>query len=175
MKGLRDAAIVAATSDLCARVSEVASLRCRDVRREEDGSGRAEVWSSKTGTARTGYLRGSTCRRLWAWIEAAGIGNGSSLFRAMDRHVNVKASGMQPRAIADVIRQRAADAGLDASGHSLRVGSAVSMASRGASLVAIQQAGGWRSPDMPAHYARRGESAKRAAASTISVPYVRFR
>ena len=43
---------------------------------------------------------------------------------------------MQPRAVADAIRSRAAAAGIDrASGHSLRVGAAVSMAQRGASLV----------------------------------------
>ena len=40
---------------------------------------------------------------------------------------------MQPRAVADAIRSRASAAGIDrASGHSLRVGAAVSMAQRGA-------------------------------------------
>ena len=64
-------------------------------------------------------------------------------------------------------RLGAAAAGIDrASGHSLRVGAAVSMAQRGASLVAMQQAGGWRSPDMPAHYARQA-SASRGAVATL--------
>ena len=70
----------------------------------------------------------------------------------MDRWGRVKQPlrAMQPRAVADAIRSRAAAAGIDrASGHSLRVGAAVSMAQRGASLVAMQQAGGWRSPDTP--------------------------
>ena len=40
------------------------------------------------------------------------------------------------------------------------------MAQRGASLVAMQQAGGWRSPDMPAHYARQA-TASRGAVATL--------
>ncbi len=67
---------------------------------------------------------------------------------------------MEPRAVADAIRQRAADMGLRATGHSLRVGAAVSMASRGASLVAMQQAGGWTAPDMPAHHGRQASVRK---------------
>ena len=53
----------------------------------------------------------------------------------MDRWGRVKQPlrAMQPRAVADAIRSRAAAAGIDrASGHSLRVGAAVSMAQRGA-------------------------------------------
>ena len=45
-------------------------------------------------------------------------------------------------------------------GHSLRVGSACELAADGASLVELQQAGGWRSPTTPAVYVRR-ESATR--------------
>ena len=124
-KGLRDAALIAATSDLCARVSEVAALRVRDVTTAGDGSGTVEVWSSKTGAARTGYLRASTVRRVRAWTDAAEIGNGSPLFPSMDRWGRVKqpARAMSPRAVADVIRDRAAASGIDrASGHSLRSG-----------------------------------------------------
>ena len=166
-KGLRDAALVAVASDLCARVSEVAALRVRDVGAAGDGSAAVDVWSVKTGTARTGYLRASTVRRVRAWTDAAGIGNGSPLFPSMDRWGRVKQPlrAMQPRAVADAIRSRAAAAGIDrASGHSLRVGAAVSMAQRGASLVAMQQAGGWRSPDMPAHYARQAAASREAVA-----------
>ena len=168
-KGLRDAALVAVASDLCARVSEVAALQVRDVTTAGDGSAAVDVWSVKTGTARTGYLRASTVRRVRAWTDAAGIGNGSPLFPSMDRWGRVKQPlrAMQPRAVADAIRSRAAAAGIDrASGHSLRVGAAVSMAQRGASLVAMQQAGGWRSPDMPAHYARQA-AASRGAVATL--------
>ena len=121
----------------------------------------------------------SPCLRYW-WPL---MGHRSP---SMDRWGRVKQPlrAMQPRAVADAIRSRAAAAGIDrASGHSLRVGAAVSMAQRGASLVAMQQAGGWRSPDMPAHYARparwfsmsrhkspRKSSVARSPASTLPDP-----
>ena len=160
-KGLRDAALIAVTSDLCARVSEVAALRVRDVDRATDGTATAEVWQGKTGRSRTGHLRASTVRRLDAWRAAAGLDAGDApLFPALDRWGNIRDASkpMRPRAVADVIRDRAAAVGLRASGHSLRVGAAVSMASRGASLVAMQQAGGWTAPDMPAHYGRQASA-----------------
>ena len=77
---------------------------------------------------------------------------------------------MEPRAVADAIRQRAADMGLRATGHSLRVGAAVSMASRGASLVAMQQAGGWTAPDMPAHHGRQA-SVRKGPVATLRNEY----
>lgn len=63
-----------------------------------------------------------------------------------------------------IIKKRAADAGVDGfiSGHSLRVGSAVSLAKAGASVVDLQVAGRWKNSQMPAHYAR-AEMAERGA------------
>ena len=48
------------------------------------------------------------------------------------------------------------------SGHSLRVGSAVSLAQAGASVVDMQVAGWWKSADMPARYVK-AELAERGA------------
>ena len=45
-------------------------------------------------------------------------------------------------------------------GHSLRVGSAKELAADGASLVELQQAGGWRSPTTPAVYVRAEAAAR---------------
>ena len=47
------------------------------------------------------------------------------------------------------------------SGHSLRVGSAQSLAAAGASVVEMQQAGRWKSPSMPGQYARKQMGAAR--------------
>ena len=49
------------------------------------------------------------------------------------------------------------------SGHSLRVGSAQSLAAAGAGLVELQEAGDWQAPTMPAHYARHQFAAPRPA------------
>ena len=48
------------------------------------------------------------------------------------------------------------------SGRFLRVGSAVSLARAGASVVEMQEVGGWKSPQMLAHSARVKEAARGA-------------
>ena len=161
--------LVAVASDLCAR--GVGSRRAPGARRDHGGGrigrrGRVER-QDRDGPDRlpTGLHRATgqgmdRCGRDRQRVP---------LFPSMDRWGRVKQPlrAMQPRAVADAIRSRAAAAGIDrASGHSLRVGAAVSMAQRGASLVAMQQAGGWRSPDMPAHYARQA-AASRGAVATL--------
>ena len=56
----------------------------------------------------------------------------------------------------DAIQRRAAEAGIEGSisGHSLRVGSAVSLAEAGASVKEVQRAGRWQDATMPARYVR---------------------
>ena len=56
----------------------------------------------------------------------------------------------------EAIQRRAAEAGVEGliSGHSLRVGSAVSLGEAGASVREVQRAGRWRDPAMPARYVR---------------------
>ena len=63
-----------------------------------------------------------------------------------------------------IIKKWAKAAGIEGfiSGHSLRVGTAVSLAQAGASVVDMQTAGRWADPKMPAHYAR-AELAERGA------------
>ena len=59
--------------------------------------------------------------------------------------------------------------------HSLRVGSAVSLAQAGASVVDMQTAGRWKDAKMPAYYAR-GELAERGrwrGSSTGSEDFIR--
>ena len=52
--------------------------------------------------------------------------------------------------------KRAADAGVEGfiSGHSLRIGSAVSLTQAGSTVVDMQVAGRWKSSQRPAHYAK---------------------
>ena len=72
-------------------------------------------------------------------------------------------TGLGADSIRAIVRKRAAAVdGITGriGGHSLRVGSARELAADGASLVELQQAGGWRSPTTPAVYVRR-ESATR--------------
>ncbi|MCE2502999.1 MAG: hypothetical protein J4G05_02910 [Chlorobi bacterium] len=69
----------------------------------------------------------------------------------------------------NIIKSHAQAVGVDGyiSGHSLRVGSAQTLAGKGASLVQMQHAGCWRSPAMPAHYSRAQAAQKKAVATLI--------
>ena len=80
-----------------------------------------------------------------------------ALFRRIHRGDHVHQSGRLTTVSARrIIQARAKAAGVEGfiSGHSLRVGSAVSLVQAGASVVDMQNAGRWKSPQMPAHYAK---------------------
>ena len=158
LRGLRDAALIAVTSDAMLRVSEVASVRTEDIAFEDDGTARLLVRSAKTDQAGRGvvlFLGAPTAMRVREWIAAAGIRDGS-LFRRLPRGGAVSELGIGAASVRRVIIRRARAAGIEGrvSGHSLRVGSAQSLAKRGAGLVEMQKAGRWVSPDMPARYTR---------------------
>ena len=167
LAGLRDAAIVAVASDAMLRVSEVAALDVSDV----NLAGQTVlIHRSKTdqegkGTAQ--FLGKPTTERIQAWLLNSGLTEGA-LFRPINKSGRVRATRLTDRSIRIIITQRAKAAGVDGrvSGHSLRVGSAQSLANAGASLVEMQVAGRWRSPAMPALYAQ-GQLAKQGAVARL--------
>ena len=134
-----------------------------------DGSGSLTVRQSKTdpeGQGHTRFLGPPTVRALKAWRQGAGL-EGGAVFRSLKGRGQVKAGGrMDDSALRRALKRRAKAAGIEGrvSGHSLRVGSAQSLAAAGAGLVELQQAGDWRSPSMPAHYARAQLAARGAVA-----------
>lgn len=167
-RGLRDAALIAMTSDALLRVSEVSNVQVRDVEFEADGSARLLVRRSKTDRRGRGavlFLGPPTAQRVREWMAAAEIEKGA-LFRRISRAGAVAQDGIGAASVRRVIVQCAEAAGVDGrvSGHSLRVGSAQSLSRRGAGLVAMQRAGRWASPDMPAGYTRSQAAAEGAVA-----------
>lgn len=167
--GLRDAAIVAVGSDAMLRVGELAALDIDDIARRDDGSATLTIRRSKTDQHGDGaelWLSAATVARIDAWTAAAGIDSGP-LWRRVRRGGHVGADRLGAQSIRAVIASAAAAVGIDgASGHSLRVGGAVSLARAGASVVEMQQAGRWASTTMPARYAR-GELAARGAVARL--------
>ncbi len=165
--GLRDAAIIAVASDALLRVSEVAALDVADM---DLGEKTVLVRRSKTDQEGAGVLQfmgDPTLARVGAWLEGSGLGEGA-LFRAVHRSGRVQAGRLSERGIRRIIVRRAREAGLEGriSGHSLRVGSAQSLVTAGASLVEMQIAGRWRSPAMPGRYAQ-GQLAKQGATARL--------
>ena len=167
VKGLRDAAIVAVMSGAMLRVSEAAALRVADL--EAEGGNTLTVRRSKTDQEGEGvaqYIGGPTVVRVRAWMDAAGIADGP-LFQRLDTAGKPRGR-LSTQSIRAIIQRRAQDAGIEGrvSGHSLRVGSAQSLATAGASVVELQTAGRWQSPSMPGRYAR-GQLAARGAVAKL--------
>ena len=168
--GLRDAALIAAMSDCLLRISEAAAVQVADVDPKRDGTGRLLVARSKTDQMGRGtalYLRARTMRRVSSWAAASGIRPGP-LFRRVRKGGIVEANALSVESIRAIIQRWAKAAGVTGrvSGHSLRVGSAQSLVSAGATLPELQQAGRWLSPEMPARYAR-GELAGQGAVARL--------
>jgi len=101
-----------------------------------------------------------TCpiRALRAWREAAGIADGP-LFRAVNRHDQVRGARLTDQSVARIVKRAAMRVGLDPARyaeHSLRAGLATAAAAGGASGSAIMKQTGHRSVEMVRRYIRSG-------------------
>ena len=168
IQGLRDAALFGVMSDGLLRGSEAAAIVVADI--ETEGANTITVRRSKTDQEGQGaalFVSPKTLATLKRWLQAAGITTGA-VFRRVRKGGKVGSEAITPRAIRTIIKTRAAAAGIAGriSGHSLRVGSAQSLAAAGASVVEMQTAGRWLSPSMPGRYAR-GQLAARGAVARL--------
>lgn len=107
------------------------------------------------------YGRNGTCpvRAVQAWLTRANITEGA-VFRPITRTKAFGCAQLSDRAVADIIKQRAAAAGLSPdslSGHSLRAGLATSAAQAGIRPDKIRQQTGHASDAMLQRYIRDGD------------------
>ena len=159
--GLRDSAMIRLMSDCLLRISEVVVVNVGDLKEKT-----LTIQSSKTdqeGTGESLYVCDATRGVLERYGERADIARGA-LFRHIRRGDHIQPTRLTPHSARRIIQKRAQAAGVEGfiSGHSLRVGSAVSLAQAGATVVDMQVAGRWKSSQMPAHYAK-AELAERGA------------
>lgn len=176
LRGLRDRAMLAVAYDIGGRRSEVVAICAEDIEVSPDGTGLVVLRRSKTdqeGEGSVNFLAADTVVYLDAWMTASGIEEGH-LFRAVTGGV-VHQRPLRPQAVSDRWRHLSRAAAEPdeivraTSSHSTRVGMAQDMAGVGIDLVAIMQAGRWKSPTMVARYverlqARKGASSKLASA-----------
>ena len=167
LAGLRDGVLIRVGSDALLRVSELAALTVTDLHLQQNGPGTITIRQSKTDQEGRGHVRFlgvPTVAAVRRYQQAAGVTDGP-LLRCVNKGGAV-GGPLGVRSIRRIITRRAADAGIGGavSGHSLRVGSAQSLAAAGAGLVELQQAGDWKSARMPAHYARHQLAARGAVA-----------
>lgn len=161
LRGICNSAILRVMSDGLLCISEVIELRIDDL---EDNTLRIRF--SKTDQEGGGeylYLCEDTRLIVQKWLKRSELTEGYLFRRITARGDNLyvnedigEPSALTADGVRKIIKQSAARVGLTekVSGHSARIGSAVSLAQAGASLVDIQVAGRWKDPGMPAHYAR---------------------
>ena len=151
--GTRDAAMISLMSDCLLRISEAVAVDVEDVHAEG-----LQVYGKRTSDEDQGeilYICESTRRLIERYRTRAGIASGA-LFRRIRFQNHVTEERLGVKGARGAIQRRAAEAGIAGciSGHSLRIGSAVSLAEAGASVKEVQRAGRWQEPTMPARYVR---------------------
>ena len=100
------------------------------------------------------FLTGRPVEALNAWLEVAKIDTGS-VFRKIDRWGNISGRGLDPKAINDIVKQRAELAGLDPakfSAHGLRSGYLTEAANRGIPLPEAMEQSRHRSVQQASSY-----------------------
>ena len=153
LMGLRDSSMIRLMSDCLLRISEVVAVNVNDLK-----DNTLTLRGSKTdqeGTGETLYVYDATWYILTQYLERVDITRGAA-FRSIRRGGHIQPQRLTPHSARRIIQKRAAAAGVEVfiSGHSLSVGSAVSLAQGGATVVDMQVAGRWKSSQMPVHYAK---------------------
>jgi len=100
------------------------------------------------------YLTGRPVEALNAWLQTAKIDSGS-VFRAIDRWGNVSPRALDPQAVNAIVKQRAAEAGLEArefSAHGLRSGYLTEAAISNISLLEAMEQSRHRSVQQASSY-----------------------
>ena len=159
-RGEVDIALISTMRSAMLRRSEAAALRWADIEFRDDGTGRLLIRRSKSdqeGEGKLVFLGPHAVKAL-------------KTIRAEDAKPTDRVFGLRTgRSISNRIRAMAVAAGLegDFSSHSARVGMTCDLVAAGESVSAIQDAGRWKSPRMPATYAR-GELAGQGAVARYS-------
>lgn len=182
--GVRDAALLALAYGTGLRRAEIVALDVGDYRTE---TGELLVRRGKGAKSRTVYVAGGAQRALDAWLllreatpggdEKAGeIGaqkaGENPLFLPYNKGGRLVHRRLHAQTVRDLLEKRVRQAGLDAlSPHDLRRSFISELLEAGADLSVVQQLAGHASVATTTRYDRRGEKAKRKAASLLHVPF----
>ena len=136
------------------RRAEVVAIEWDDITEDQNGAGELLIRRSKTDQSGRGYV---VYLSLPTMVALRRIRPEPAVGIIFPYH---------PLTIARRIQAAARKAKLPGRfrGHSPRVGMAQDLVSAGASVVELQQVGRWRSPQMPAYYARHQEASRGAVA-----------
>ena len=160
LRDLRAKALLTVAYSTLARRAELIALRVSDITFAPEDEGTVTL-RTKGGDHKERYLALEACSALRAWLAAAGISEGT-IFRRLESHGRVGDRALNPAEVARIFKRVATRINLDPtrpiariSAHSTRIGAAQDLTAAGAALPEIMVAGGWKSPQMPAHYSRK--------------------
>ncbi|WP_249166425.1 site-specific integrase [Bradyrhizobium sp. JYMT SZCCT0428] len=175
-KDLRDRALLLLGFAGAFRRSELVGLNVGDVEHARQGVILHLLRSKSDQEARGQKIgiphgRGRWCpvAALEAWLATAGISDGP-IFRPVDRHGRVHDCRLSGEAVGEIVRERAAAAGLDPSGysgHSLRAGLATSASQVGVPTWKIRAQTRHASDAMLTRYVRDGALFSQNAAAAL--------
>ncbi|MCY3811764.1 MAG: site-specific integrase [Gammaproteobacteria bacterium] len=163
LAGLRDALYIRIASACLLRVSEASALDVGNLSFAKDGGLLVHVRRSKTdqqGKGSTHYAGTPAATLLRRWLKAADIDAGP-LFRRIHRSGAVRDGRLGARTFRDIVKRRAAAAGIGGrvSGHSFRIGAAQSMRAAGATHAEIMVEGRWKRIETMLRYIRDQDAA----------------
>jgi site-specific recombinase XerD len=164
LRGRRDRAILLIGFAGALRRSELVAIHVDDVEDARPQGMVLRIPRSKTDPFAHGRVVGipmiegsptCPCAALQSWLVAARIQSGP-VFRAISSHGMIRASALQDRHVARLVKRVADAAGLqgDYSGHSLRAGLATTAAAAGASERSIMAQTGHKSLSIARSYIR---------------------
>ena len=160
-RGARDIALVSAMREAMLRVCEAAAAKWIHLKRQADGSGCLRIPKSKTDQTGVGTVRYVSREAMQDLDRLRDIDpQGDYIFslgaRSLARHVKAAA--------------KFAGFGDGFSSHSCRIGMAVDLTAYKFGLHSVQNAGGWKNPEMPGRY-----TASTALADAAMAQYVEER
>lgn len=164
IRGKRDRALLLLGFAAALRRSELVALNVEDLERQAEGLV-VHIRRSKTDQAGAGHSvavpRGGKLKPVQAveeWLDAAGITEGA-VFRSVGKGGAV-GGRLSAQAVADVVKDRAAAAGLEPSrfsGHSLRAGFVTSALEAGADVLKVMDVTRHKSVETLKGYDRRAK------------------
>jgi integrase len=163
LRDLRDKALIAVAYSTLARRAELIGINLGDISFGAEGDGTVSL-RTKGGDQKERYLAPEARAALEAWLTAAAIKRGA-VFRRLESHGMIGERTITPAEVARTFKRIARELDLDPtrpisriSAHSTRIGAAQDLTASGAALPEIMVAGGWKSPQMPAYYARKSDA-----------------
>jgi site-specific recombinase XerD len=167
-RGARDAAVVALLYGCGLRRSEAAALDLADYNPE---AGEVRVRGAKGRKDRMTYAVGGAQDAIEVWVEVRGDEPGPLLY-PINKGDKVQRRSMTDQAIYDILRKLGQEIKTKSfTPHDMRRTFIGDLLDAGADLSAAQQLAGHANVQTTARYDRRGERAKKRAASLLHVPY----